>query len=108
MGYAWIIDTDHLFEESEPGEPGWTPDEAGTMGPRNASDALIARLKAGEGEKFQMFDDDGILYYTGRIVYSSPDGPESEEDFGPLDDFGRPNAGAVDIKYLVDGNWTSL
>lgn len=98
--YAWIIDVDHLFEESEPGEPGWTPNEAGITGPYEATEADLLRLKAGEGDTFQMFDDDGNLYYTGRCVVSNGMTFEDEEPcFGPLDDFGMGNAGCTSITW---------
>ncbi len=43
-------------------------------------------------EKFKMFDDDGVLYYSGL---AKPD-----IDFEPLDYFGMPNAGCTSIKYF--------
>lgn len=100
MAYAWVIDTDHLFEEAEPGEPGFTPDEAGTAGPSDATEADLLRLKNGEGDTFNMFDDDGNLYYTGRLVVSGKTAYEDEEAcFGPLDDFGMGNAGCTSIEW---------
>lgn len=101
MGYAWIIDTDHLFE---PGDSGAT-DEAGTSGPSDASDSDMARLDAGEGFHFRMYDDDRILYYSGRLVVSG-DTTREEVMFAPLDDFGKPNAGATDIRWAWD-RWRS-
>jgi len=53
--------------------------------------------------KFRMYDDDGELYYEG---VSSDN--ETEDAFLPLDDFGMPNAGCTDIKYLTGGHWESL
>jgi hypothetical protein len=38
-----------------------------------------------------MYDDDGELYYEGYSLAGS--------DFGPLWDFGMPNAGCTGIKY---------
>ncbi len=46
-----------------------------------------------------MYDDDAELYYTGRIAFTDPDDAGSELAFGPLWDFGTPNAGAVSIWY---------
>lgn len=40
--------------------------------------------------KFSMSDDDGICYYQGRT--------DDDSDFGPLDDFGKSNAGCTGIK----------
>lgn len=96
--YAWIITKDHLADGST------ITDEAGTTGPRRATADLLARLQAGEGQEFRMYDDDGELYYEGRYL-----GDDSEDMFGPLDDFGMPNAGAVRIDYKNDaGAWEVL
>ena len=54
-------------------------------------------LDAGQGHRFRLFDDDGGLYYEG-LCLEGPEG-EEEEAFGPLDDYGTPNAGAVRIEY---------
>jgi hypothetical protein len=101
MTYAWIIDIDHLASD-------FTGDEKGITGPRGAPPELLAKLQAGEGEKFEMYDDDQELYYTGRIVGRTP-GDTNTKDFSdyigfePLDDFGEPNAGCTGIKY--GGEW---
>jgi hypothetical protein len=59
--------------------------------------------KAMKRQKFKMYDDDGILYYKGYLYGDDADG------FEPLDDFGMPNAGCVDIKYKSNnGEWESL
>ena len=88
--YRWVIDIDH----GEEGDPKY--DATGTEGPSNPSNSR-------ENEaQFRMFDDDGNLYYTGRI-WGDYDG------FEPLDDFGMPNAGAVGIQYRNDeGKWEYL
>lgn len=103
--YAWIIDTDHLAEEGA--EPGSFCDNAATVaGPYDAPATLLAELEAGEGIPFRMRDSDGELYYTGRLVPASM--ADSEEGFGPLDDFGTPNAGATTIEYKRGSSWTEL
>lgn len=89
--YAWIIDTDHTYDPNHD-----VLDDSGRLGPRNINPDLQAQLKAGKGVAFKMYDDDGELYYSGRII--SYDG-EDFEGFEPLDDFGTPNAGAVRIDY---------
>lgn len=119
--YAWII-THVNTSDDVLGED--CADEKGTMGPRNASDEMLARLKAGEGHTFRMLDDDGNWYYRGKIVFSVDGGPaqcrplkcnyadycvtgglqadenaEGDDEFGPLSDFGTPNAGATEIHY---------
>lgn len=96
--YAWIIDIYHLGDE-----------EAGIIGPGNSEPEnsmefetyCVGKLVY----KFRMYDDDGILYYSGRLAY-----PLNKEisGFVPLDDFGLPNAGCTEIRYLKNGQWVSL
>lgn len=118
--YGWVITADHL---AEPGaEPGsWAENAATVMGPRAISPTLADRLRAGEGRTFRLYDDDGELYYSGRIVFvdrSAENGDPNavsvlssslpDEAFGPLYDFGMPNAGAVEIRYRQGGKWVTL
>ena len=96
--YAWIIDVDHLTDDP-------SNDSFRVTGPGRAPVEMLTRLDRGQGRKFRMLDDDGIVYYSGRIITDIPAGTET--DFGPLWDFGTPNAGAVDIQYW-DKGWKSL
>jgi hypothetical protein len=99
MSRAWIITKDYIAEDpgvAYPGSPG-LPTDVGTIGPRDASDADIAALKAGKGHAFALYDDDHNLYYRGRAIWSEDD--EEEGPYGPLGDFGGPNAGCVLITY---------
>ena len=82
--YGWII-THDLIEFGL---------DRGTTGPRSIPDDILERLKKGDGKKFTLHDDDGELCYKGRYI-----GPEDESMFGPLDDFGMPNAGCTEIRY---------
>ena len=96
--YAWTITKDHLADL--PYGLHSMRDDAGTVGPSDATmdhDAIVAHA---EGKKFRMFDDDGELNYEGVLV--------GGDGFEPLDDFGMPNAGATEIKYLEDGEWVTL
>ena len=80
--YGWIIDKD-LLEEIAP-----------ILGPSNITPKMTAHLIIPDiGQKFQMFDADGELYYTGRII-------GDYTGFEPLDDYGMPNAGCTDIKLF--------
>jgi hypothetical protein len=85
---SWIIDIDHITHGAS----------VGTMGPRGYT---------GKGHelacRFRILDDDGIVYYEGRNNTSDDDNA-----FGPLDDFGAPNAGCTSIQYLVNGRWETL
>ena len=112
---AWIIDKDHLWEQGDDPQK----DEAGTAGPSDAPQELMDRLALDTkaGVQFRIFDDDGILNYSGRILALDEDGREQtflngrcgEEFFRPLWDFGTPNAGATEIRYRDDtGKWVGL
>jgi hypothetical protein len=113
-GYAWIITKDHLnLDDVLEGDC----DDTGTIGPDNADPALIAQLEEGKGHVFRMYDDDGELYYTGRLVTRSGDmelipvtyasGLDDQIDpcYAPLSDFGLPNAGCVEIRWHGRPEW---
>ena len=95
---AWIITQDCLAEDEELRNIGMSFDsDEGTIGPRNAPEALVAVLKAGGGYAFTMKDDDGETYYRGRAIWTDDDVDEGA--YGPLGDFGLPNAGCTMIVY---------
>lgn len=98
--YAWIIDTDHLAEDGEDGD-------AGVIGPRDAAGESKSELERSYGHRhqFRMYDDDGELYYTGTLFWSGDAEPDEEVVYGPLGDFGMPNAGCVLIKYPGRPDW---
>lgn len=106
--YAWVIDKDHLAPpRSAPGS--WDENAATVMGPKDAPPHLVRQLEAGHGRLFRIYDDDGELYYSGRIVTDHPPGYDlQEEHFGPLWDFGTPNAGATEIRYKHGKEWITL
>lgn len=83
----------------------------GLIGPRTASEADEARLRAGEGVPFRLLDDDRNVYYYGRRLEES-DADESyygEPELAPLDCFGTPNAGAViQEEKNKDGKWEPI
>lgn len=105
--YGWLITHDSIADDEDKRDnPAPSNLNApGVIGPRDIGPDHIVTLEAvaragfknykGESvQKFKMYDDDGILYYTGLFI-----GDEAEM-FGPLDDFGGPNAGATEIRYL--------
>ena len=106
--YGWLITHDSIAEEDETAPS--NSNAKGMTGPRNIgqdhAETLRSVASAGyskyQGEsvrKFKIYDDDGELYYTG--LYIGPDdGDLGDDAFGPLDDFGMPNAGATEIRYL--------
>lgn len=112
--YAWMIDTDKIADPEE--EAPCNSNAVGMMGPRDAPQELLDMLKKGIGRRFKMYDDDGELYYEGIIlvvedINDIPTDSLSETYFGPLQDFGTPNAGAVHIKYKKRGStgtWETL
>ena len=110
MAYAWIITKDHLNGPGGEFAGQGYADEAGTMGPSDAPQELQDRLRRGEGHTFRMYDDDGNLYYTGKALGTGEDEPVGEnasENFcyGPLRDYGAPNAGAVVIRWHGHQGW---
>jgi hypothetical protein len=100
--YAWRITRDLLAEQ----DPELSSD-AGVYGPgditREQKTALLDRENT---VLFQLLDDDEIVYYQGDFLGDA----ESEDAFGPLDDFGTPNAGAVTIRFRNPGTglWEEL
>lgn len=93
--YAWIIDKSSIEKLGQ-------DCEEEIIGPCAAPEDLLADLKAGRGEPFKIYDDDGEHYYSGRIV-------GDYDGFEPLDDFAQPNAGATEIRYKTrQGRWKAL
>ena len=96
--YAWRINYDHLEGE-----------HVDITGPHNATDTQLGtldhpRLNEHVLTRFRIYDDDGELYFSGYFLGDS----ESEEAFGPLDDFGSPDSGATEIRYLRGDEWGRL
>lgn len=106
--YGWIIDKDHTADADD--EPGTYMNAVGIVGPSDIPDDLKGVLESGKGRRFRMYDDDGELYYEGRWVgpnWACHDGRYlASSAFGPLWDFGKPNAGATEIRYQENGNNT--
>jgi hypothetical protein len=98
--YAWLITKDHLVEQF----PEQGSDE-GLTGPRDITREQEERLKKGEGHAFRMHDDDGELYYSGRLL---GDRDDEIEGFAPLNDYGMPGAGCTTIQYHRNGKWETL
>lgn len=97
--YAWIIDKDHL------GAIGTgTDNHTGIIGPYGADTSKCIQLKQDKnvGSKFRLFDDDGELYYEGRII-------GKYDGFEPLDDIGEAS-GCTYIEYFVaeKNHWAIL
>lgn len=104
--YAWIITEDNLYHPEHS-----ISDESGKSGPRDADATLINGLGDPMSDiyrkayEFRMYDDDGILYYTGRLATDS-DNPSEWQLMAPLYEFAGPSAGATLIKYTNRPEWT--
>lgn len=96
---AWIITKDKIADPDD--REGTYGNAKGLTGPRSASLRDIERLKAGEGRRFRMLDDDGEIYYYGRQLEESDADKDyyAENEFAPLDNFGSPNAGCTEIQF---------
>lgn len=93
--YAWVITEDYLEDGTG---------DAGIKGPSDAPDDLLAQLDAGKGHTFRLYDDDGILYYTGRLV-TSTSMDEEEHTYAPLRDFGQGWAGCAAVRWPGHPEW---
>lgn len=107
--YAWTIDRDHLAEDARhDGVASSDIDDAsGTFGPSDAPqwqiDALngvvqSAPAQGGQIFTFRLYDDDGELYYTGRMI--TDEGDTEDACYAPLGDFGAPYAGCTLVRYV--------
>jgi hypothetical protein len=101
---AWIITKDKIADAES--EEGTNLNAKGLTGPSTASERDVERLKAGEGKRFRMLDDDGEIYYYGRWLEEDDCTEEYESgmwgqdsEFSPLDNFGAPNAGCTELQY---------
>lgn len=108
-GYAWVVTKDYIHDDTPLADWGKLGKgvDVNVQGPGRATPEEIRKAEL-EGQPFRMYDDDGILYYSGRCW--SFDGDGSEQAFGPLDDYGKPNAGATEIRYRdrTTGKWETL
>jgi hypothetical protein len=101
--YAWLITEDQLTNRAAPdlGVPATEASDVGSLGPRDIDDALLRRLRAGDGAEFRLCDGDGAVCFTGR--YLGPDDHRRR----PLDEHGTPS-GCTTIEYRHDGDWREL
>lgn len=101
---AWMITKDKIADPEA--REGSNCNAKGLIGPSTASERDEERLKAGEGRRFRMLDDDGEIYYYGRWLEEDDCTEEyesgfwgQEPEFSPLTDFGAPNAGCTELQY---------
>lgn len=86
----WIITYDHLENKEIP-----LP---------NYKDEIIQAFNKEELVDFRLFDDDGELYYSGKMRKKYL---ESDYPFGPLD-WAMNDSGCTYMEYLEDGAWKIL
>lgn len=111
--YAWVITKDHIADENAKCPS--NNHAVGMIGPRHSDfwrdvkdEECAAKVRNHKWKrKFKMYDDDGELYYEGYFVDGND---EDATGLEPLDDFGTPNAGAVEIHYVDQdtGKWESI
>ena len=92
--YAWIVTADFL-----------SGDDAGTTGPHDAPDQFGDDWSF---RAFRLYDGDDTLCYMGILAAADLDAEPAA--FGPLDDFGRPNAGCTRIDHFREpgGVWETI
>lgn len=106
--YGWIIDKSYIEDDNVDnwGKPAFAVSDE-VIGPRNIHPKVEQYLKSGKGAAFKLYDDDDMLYYSGRWVEDAVAAglmseSEGEGNYGgnPLEDYGTPNAGAA---YMTNG-----
>lgn len=102
--YVWLITDDSVAA------PGERNDES-TAGPAHVSDDLEKAIRMNHVPSgfiraiFRLYDDDGMFYYRGRMLYADELDGTDEQVFAPLAEFGRPNAGCTRIAWNDDDHY---
>jgi hypothetical protein len=89
-GHAWLITkvNEEVLSPSDVGQWNWVDyDNAVDVESSDEVDWTFA-------ERFKLLDDDGIVYCHGKYL-----GPDDENMFSPLDDWGRGGLGCTTIQY---------
>lgn len=103
---AWIIVRDHLYE-SDPHL--YQRREIGTQQEQPVPTGPAALQRVLE-HTFKLYDDDGILYYTGRCDEWAIDNDLAYGGLYQAYKWGESNAGTTDLKLLdkVTHKWVSI
>lgn len=102
--YVWLITDDEI---AAPGER----DDGSTAGPAHISAGLEKAVRSDSlpigfsRAVFRMCDDDGVLYYRGRMFYRHDLEGTEDQVFAPLAEFGLPNAGCTRIAWNDDDHY---
>jgi len=92
--YCWVITIDAIS-----GYDGAEPSAVGKSGPGEAiAEDVTEALTA--GRFFRLVDGKGRELAVGRLY-----DPSGKNELAPLDDFGRPGLGALNIQFRAGGEW---
>ncbi|MGH3208647.1 MAG: hypothetical protein ACRDNO_12895 [Trebonia sp.] len=92
--YCWVI-----IEDAVAGYDGAEPSAVGKSGPGRAVAQDVAEA-LNAGRFFRLVDGKGRELAVGRLY-----DPSGQNELAPLDDFGRPNLGALNIQFRTEGDW---
>jgi hypothetical protein len=92
--YCWVI-----AEDAAAGYDGAEPSTVGKSGPGQAVAEDVAEALTA-GRFFRLADGKGHELAIGRLY-----DPSGENELAPLEDFGRPNLGALTIEFRAGGDW---
>jgi hypothetical protein len=92
--YCWVI-----IEDAVAGYDGAEPSAVGKSGPGQAVAGDVTEALAA-GRFFRLVDGQGRELAVGRLY-----DPSGENELAPLDDFGRPSLGALNIEFRTEGGW---
>lgn len=94
----WIIDNDLINDCTE--------DLIFSREGVHSNDYDEKRFMETDRVQWRVKDDDGEIYYEGRMTKERLEGFE-DRSFGPLD-FAMADAGATTMEYLENGKWEQL
>jgi hypothetical protein len=92
--YCWVI-----IEDAVAGYDGAEPSAVGKSGPGQAVPGDITEALTA-GRFFRLVDGKGRELVIGRLY-----DPSGRNELAPLDDFGRPDLGALNIEFRAEGDW---
>jgi hypothetical protein len=92
--YCWVI-----IEDAVAGYDGAEPSAVGKSGPAEAIAEDVAEALTA-GRFFRLVDGKGRELAIGRLY-----DPSGQNELAPLDDFGRPDLGALNVEFRAEGGW---
>ncbi len=94
--YCWVI-----TEDAVAGYDGAEPTAVGKSGPDQAVAGDVAEALTA-GRFFRLVDGQGRELAVGRLY-----DPSGGNELAPLEDFGRPGLGALNIEFRAGGDWAA-